>query len=75
MNIRREPVATAGLILVLINATLILVNAMGWFALGVEQMAAINGFAAALLSVAVRAKVTPVSDPRDNDGRALVPRQ
>ena len=75
MDIRREPVVTAGLVLVLVNATLILVNAMAWYALSIEQMAAINGFAAALLSVAVRAKVTPVSSPRDNDGRELVPRQ
>lgn len=74
MTMKREPVVTAGLVLVLVNATLILVNAMAWFPLTIEQMAAINGFAAALLSVAVRAKVTPVSDPRDNEGRELVPR-
>ena len=64
-RVRREPAAIAGAIGVLINAAMMLSNAMAWYAFTPAQMAAINAFYVALASVIVRQNVYA---PIDADG-------
>ena len=83
---KREPVAIAALIVAVLEMFIMMMLAMGWITWNSEQMASFNNFIVALaaLGVAViplagayfaRAKVTPIADPRDVDGAALVVKQ
>ena len=64
-RVRREPAMTAGAILILINALMVLSNAMAWYMFDVAAMAAVNGVAAAVASIIVRGTVFA---PIDADG-------
>jgi len=64
-----EPVAIQGAILAFVNLLVAfnLVNATD------TQIASINVFLAAILAIFARNLVTPLTNPRDKDGRRLVP--
>lgn len=71
----REPVAIANAVAALITAIAPLGQLFGWWELSADQLAgiivavgAIGTFAATLFS---RNSVTPISDPRDNEGNPL----
>lgn len=72
---RREPLLKKGLILSAVAASLTLIVAFG-IPLSAEQRTAIIGFFAAWLPILAalvgRRDVTPVSDPRDDEGNRLV---
>lgn len=75
----REPVISAAAILGLVQATVVLAVSMGWIDLSADQQKNIYAFAAACLALAlpliggwlVRSRVTPLVDPRDEDGARL----
>jgi hypothetical protein len=67
--LRREPVVIQTLIFAILN-TLIAFNVVE---LTATQIGAINALVAAVLGVIVRQVVTPLADPRNNDGESLVP--
>lgn len=71
----REPLAVAGAVVALLQAALTTVVLMGWWDLSAEQAAAWMGLIALAGTTAVvvwtRGKVTPVADPRDDQGRPL----
>ena len=80
---KREPVAIAALIVAMLETFIFMALTMGWISWNTEQMASFNNFVVALaaLGVAViplagayfaRARVTPIADPRNGDGVALV---
>ena len=80
---KREPVAIAALIVAVLEMFIMMMLAMGWVSWNTEQVASFNNFIVALaaLGVAViplagayfaRARVTPIADPRNGDGVALV---
>jgi hypothetical protein len=81
MNPRTEPVRLGAAIVAVIAAGLILLNQFGVTTTN-EQQAAILEFVKALIVIGaifgvgewVRRRVTPVADPRDNEGRPLEPR-
>jgi uncharacterized membrane protein YkgB len=76
MNMKREPVAIVSAIIAVIETLIALLVAFGLKLTG-EQVGAIMAFVTAvggLISILiVRPRVTPVADPRDNEGRRLVP--
>ena len=68
----REPLTKAGAAVAFVQAVLAAVVMMGWWALSPEQtsawmaVVALGGTLATVLLA--RPKVTPLSDPRDNEG-------
>ena len=72
---RREPLLKKGLVLSAVAASLTLIVAFG-VPLSAEQRVAIIGFVGAWLPIIAaligRSDVTPVNDPRDNEGNELV---
>lgn len=72
---RPQPVLTAAGVQAAVGAVIALLVAFG-LKLSGEQAAAVLGVFAVLSPIAfglfTRDKVTPLADPRDNDGRALV---
>jgi hypothetical protein len=74
----REPVAVTSALFAVIQAGITLMTVFGLVTLTPEQLAAILGFVTVLFalynSVVVRGKVTPVADPRDDQGQSLVSR-
>ena len=76
INMNTEPVAIIAAIIGLIEAVIALLPLFG-VALTVEQQAALMGVVVAAGSVAsaiwARSLVTPVANPQDNEGNALVP--
>ncbi len=80
MNPTTEPVRLGALIIGVIGAALALLVAFG-VDLSADQQTAILGFAAAVIAMAsaigvgewVRNRVTPVADPKDDEGRPLRP--
>lgn len=78
-TIQNEPVLTAGAIVGAIMATLAALVALGVIAISPEQMSAIEKALGAILALLLpivgawvaRRYVTPVSNPRDNDGNPL----
>ena len=73
----REPLAVSGAVVALAQAILTAVVLMGWWELTAEQTAAWLGVIALAGTLAVvlltRGKVTPVADPRDDEGNPLAP--
>lgn len=73
----REPLTVAGAVVLLLQATLTTVVLMGWWDLTDEQTAAWMGLIALAGTTSVvvltRGKVTPVADPRDDQGHPLTP--
>ena len=80
---KREPVAIAALIVAVLEMFLMMALTMGWISWDSNQMASFNNFVVALMALLVvivpmvgayfaRARVTPIADPRDGDGVALV---
>ena len=76
INMTNEPVAIIAAIVGLIEAIIALLPLFG-VALTVEQQAALMGVVVAAGSVVsavwARSLVTPVANPQDNEGNALVP--
>ena len=83
---KREPVAIAALIVAMLETFIFMALTMGWITWNTEQVASFNNFVVALMALLVaviplagayfaRAKVTPIADPRDGDGVALVVKQ
>jgi len=74
--LQREPVAVMTAITALLQAGITLAVAFG-LSLTTEQAAALTTFvvaAGALVQVLiVRPQVTPIADPRNNQGEALIP--
>lgn len=80
MSIQNEPVVTAASIAGLISALVVFLRAMGWIQLSDSQFEALMGFVVLALPIGfaffyARPKVTPLADPKDNAGNALVPQQ
>lgn len=81
MNPQTEPVRLGALIIGAIGAILALLVAFG-VDLSADQQTAILGVTAAVIALAsaigvgewVRRRVTPLADPKDNEGRPLEPR-
>lgn len=73
----REPLAIVGAAVALVQALITTVALMGWVTLSPEQTAAWMGVVALAGTLAVtvigRSKVTPVADPRSDEGTTLVP--
>ena len=80
---KREPVAIAALIVAALEMFIMMTLTMGWISWDSNQVASFNNFVVTLaaLGVAViplagayfaRARVTPIADPRNGDGVALV---
>ena len=71
----REPLVISGSAVALAQGLLTAVVLMGWWNLTAEQAAAWMGVIALggtfLVVILTRGKVTPVTDPRDNDGVPL----
>jgi hypothetical protein len=65
----QEPVAIQALIMSFVNLMIV----FGVVQFTDQQIGAINMFLAALLAVLARRAVTPVANPRDQDGNRLVP--
>jgi hypothetical protein len=78
MNMKREPVAIVSSVIAVIEAAIALLVAFE-LSLTAEQVGAIMAFVTAvgglIRILIVRPRVTPVADPRDNEGRRLVPAQ
>jgi len=84
MNLSREPLVKstglAGTVVLFLNAVLALLVVMGWVDLSDRQMAAWTlvidlGVSLVVMGIGVwvgRGQVTPLSDPRDNEGNALI---
>lgn len=76
---KREPLRIAGYVVAFVQAVLSAVVLMGWWGLTPEQTAgwmaviALGGTVAVVLWT--RGKVTPLADPRDNNGNYLAPVQ
>ena len=81
-RINNEPVVTAGAIIGAIMAALTAMVALGVIDITPEQVSAIEALLVALVplilsvvgAVVARRYVTPVANPRDNDGNELVAR-
>ena len=80
---KREPVAIAALVVAVLEMLIMMALTMGWVSWNTEQVASFNNFVVALMALLVavvplvgayfaRAKVTPIADPRNGDGVALV---
>lgn len=73
---KRDPLALKGLVVAVVTAVL---NIVVWFGvdLSVDQQASITAVSGSLAALVVawlaRKDVTPVSDPRDNEGNDLTP--
>ena len=71
----REPLVISGSAVALAQGLLTAVVLMGWWNLTDEQTAAWMGVIALggtfLVVILTRGKVTPVTDPRDDDGNQL----
>lgn len=86
MSPTNEPVGTATTIsaglIVLVNATVVMLTSLGVVQWDSAQQAAINGFVVAIVNVAsvilpmlwARKQVTPLAEPKDEDGSPLVRR-
>jgi uncharacterized membrane protein (Fun14 family) len=80
-TIKNEPVLTAGAVVGAIMATLAALVALGVININPEQMGAIGAALTAVVGLALpvvgafvaRQYVTPVSNPKDNEGNALTP--
>jgi hypothetical protein len=68
MIFRREPVVFQTLVFAILNGLI----AFELVDLSAAQIGAINALVAAILGFIVRTVVTPLADPRNNDGKALV---
>lgn len=72
---KREPLVTAGTLAGVLSATFVVMIAFG-FNIDEDKQAAILGIVAVLFPIVsplfARSKVTPVSDPRDDDGNELI---
>ena len=81
MNPQSEPVRLGALIIGAIGAILALLVAFG-VDMSADQQTAILGVTAAIIALAsaigvgewVRRRVTPLANPKDNEGRPLEPR-
>ena len=76
-TLQREPVVISGLIIAVIQAGIIMARLMGWWQLTDEQFAGVMAFVAAVIALGtfvLRRYVTPVIDPRDENGAPLVPK-
>ena len=75
---KREPISTINAIVTAIQATIPLLLAFGIATISKEQSAAITSAVVAwggLLGTFLgRNLVTPVADPKDNEGRSLTPK-
>ena len=80
---KREPVAIAALIVAALEMFIMMTLTMGWISWDSNQVASFNNFMVALMALLVvvvplvgayfaRARVTPIADPRNGDGVALV---
>lgn len=73
----KEPVVLIGAIVGVIEAGIAMLVVLGVLSLTPEQIGAIMAFVIAIGSVVsillTRSVVTPVANPRDNDGNRLVP--
>lgn len=82
-TIQNEPVLTAGAIVGAIMAVLTALVALGVIDISGEQMSAIGAALTAVISlilpivgaIVARRYVTPVSNPKDNDGNPLKAQQ
>ena len=74
---KREPLAVIGGSVALVQAVIALTVTFGWLTLNDEELTALLGVVALAGTLAVtifgRIQVTPVADPRNNDGDQLVP--
>lgn len=74
--LQNEPVVTAASIASLVSAIIILARSLGWLSLTDEQFQ--NLMTVVVLALPVlgalwaRRKVTPIANPKDNEGVALV---
>ena len=77
MNLQREPLAIITAIITVIEMALPMLVVLNVIYLNADQMAAIMAFVVAVGGLAgvffVRPRVTPVADPRNNEGESLVP--
>jgi len=75
MKLAREPVAVTNAILGILQALLAVLVAFGVLQFSPEQTAAVMGLAAAVFVLVniliVRPQVTPLIDPRDDEGQSL----
>jgi hypothetical protein len=75
MDLKREPLVVSGAAVALAQAVLTAVVLMGWWNITAEQAAAWTGVIALAGTFAVvaftRGKVTPMLDPRNDDGEAM----
>ena len=80
---KREPVAIAALVVAVLEMFLMMALTMGWISWDSSQVASFNNFVVALMALLVavvplagayfaRAKVTPISDPRNAAGVELI---
>lgn len=67
--IMKEPVAVQGFI----QAVLACLTGFGVLKLSAEQVSLLLGVTAAFLALVTRQVVTPLSDPKNNQGQKLVP--
>lgn len=71
----REPLAVVGAVVAFLQGLLTTVVLMGWWSLTPEQTAAWVGLIAlggtAAVVIVSRGKVTPLADPRDDQGQPL----
>ena len=76
-EVTREPLVIRGAVVVAVTAIIHLTVIAGWWAIGpdVEGQAAlvVDLLGTAVLVTWTRGKVTPVDDPRDEQGRPLTP--
>lgn len=68
MVLKREPVLIQAAILAIINL-LVAFSVLNWTA---TQLSAVNAVLAAVLGLITRQVVTPLSDPKNSQGRQLV---
>jgi uncharacterized membrane protein YkgB len=77
MTFQREPLAIITAIITVIEMLLPMLVVLNVVSLSADQIAAIMAFVVALGGLAgvffVRPRVTPVADPRNNEGKTLVP--
>jgi len=77
MTFQREPLAIITAIITVIEMLLPMLVVLNVVVLSAEQIAAIMAFVVALGGLAgvffVRPRVTPIADPRNNEGKSLVP--
>lgn len=75
MTAEREPLVVRGAVVLAAEALLAVAVTLGWWPLSEGQQAsvaaAIGAIGTAVVVVWSRGKVTPVADPRDNDGNRL----